>query len=82
MYQNIPNPFENITIIQYYLPRSVRSSHLEIHDLKGNLVHKSRRLKTGYGAEEVDLSSVTKGIYIYSLVIDSNRFASKQMVSE
>ena len=78
--QNIPNPFDQETTIQFYLPLSVGSAQILVNDLSGKL------LKTysvqGSGVREVNMQSaeLAAGTYQYSLLINGKVVDTRQMV--
>ncbi len=37
VYQNIPNPSNGETLINFYIPESVQRAQIAIYDIKGNL---------------------------------------------
>jgi len=77
--QNIPNPVTSTTRIGYYVPDYISSSYIQIQDVFGNIVTKEV-VETGSGELEVDCSRLSKGIYLYSLIVDGNLIDSKRMI--
>lgn len=75
---NIPNPFNNTTMIDYYLPRESEGI-IVISDVFGKQIE---LFKVKSNSNEVlfrkgDLSS---GIYFYKLVVDGKPIATKKMI--
>ncbi len=78
--QNAPNPFQENTLIRYYLPKGFQKASIIITDLSGNMV-KSFSL-SGYGHGQILISGGTMkaGTYIYTLISDGHQVESKRMV--
>lgn len=78
--QNIPNPFNNETVIGYTLPSQVKEASLVVYDLSGKQV--SSFALTGKGKSSISLTSenLAAGIYIYSVIADGKIIDSKRMV--
>ena len=77
---NIPNPFNNTTIIPYYLPQG-SMGFIQIKDMKGELVDEYA-LTPGYNRLEVTLDCFNSGVYLYSIVIDGQVKDTKKMILE
>ena len=77
---DFPNPFDELTIIQYFLPSSAGSGTVEIVNGAGVLV-RSIQL-TGYGNGHIILSTdgFESGSYTYSMVVDGQVIDSKNMM--
>lgn len=76
---NYPNPFNETTIINSFVPESSLTSLIIISDPFGHLIAKYK-LQSGNNTTEVSCKSLSAGIYYYSLEIDGNRLATKKMV--
>ena len=81
LYQNMPNPFSEQTIISYELPERVSSAKIFIHSLDGQLI-KTYSLSTaaGLGYISVDAGMLSPGMYTYSLSVNSRMVDTKRMV--
>jgi len=80
--QNIPNPWNTITVIHYYLPitNSTNNAIIYIYDLQG-LQKKAIKLSdTGYGSVSINSSELAAGMYYYTLVVDKNIIDTKRML--
>ena len=79
LWQNIPNPANGITTIQYEIP-SGGNIHFEMVNVLGekvlNIVQKK---SAGVYTVEIDASKLANGIYYYSLEFDGYRL-TKQMI--
>ena len=81
LYQNMPNPFSEKTIISYELPERVSSAKILIHSLDGLLI-KTYSLSTaaGLGYISVDAGMLSPGMYTYSLSVNNRMVVTKRMV--
>jgi hypothetical protein len=77
--QNAPNPFNQNTVIQYSLPASSRNAQLVVFDMSGHQL-KSYSLSNGSNQVTIDGGSLSSGQYIYSLIVDGKKVASKNMM--
>jgi len=75
--QNIPNPFDELTTINYTLPKTYTKAELYIFDMNGKQ-EKSFALD-GYPVE-LSGQSLEAGLYIYSLVVDGEMIDTKRML--
>lgn len=73
LYQNYPNPFNPSTIIRYALPSESRVV-IRIYNILGEAVREIENSlkKAGYQQVSFDASSLTAGIYIYSIEAHSS----------
>jgi trimeric autotransporter adhesin len=78
--QNIPNPFNNTTKINYTLPQKFTSAEIMITDKNGKTLKAVNVSGSGKGSLNVDASILASGAYQYSLNIDGKLIAAKQMV--
>lgn len=77
--QNAPNPFNQNTTVQYYLPASVHSAQLLVQDMSGHQL-KSYTLTSGANQITIDGSTLSSGQYIYSLIVDGKKVDTKNMI--
>ncbi len=76
--QNVPNPFDNQTVINYVLPDNTRAS-LVIFDMTGKLI-KEIDLRDKKGQVLVQASEIGKGMFLYSLVSNNKEIITKKMI--
>lgn len=80
--QNYPNPFNPSTTIKFGLPIAGNVS-LKIYDMSGrevaNLIN-NERMNAGIVSYNFNGSSLSSGVYFYSLVVDNNLISTKKMV--
>jgi hypothetical protein len=80
--QNIPNPFNHTTTINYTLPQSHNggtSAKIIITDKAGKVLKEINVSGSGKGSVRVDGSTLTGGAYNYSLYVAGKMIDTKQM---
>ena len=75
--QNAPNPVSGTTSIQYSLPEGSSRGQLLLTDALGKTIRAIQL--TSSGVVNVDVSSLSSGVYNYSLVVDGNTLQTKKM---
>ena len=70
LYQNAPNPFNTTTEIKYFLPEGSTNAYIYVFNMQGNLLLTHNLNDNGFGSVLINGSSLTAGMYIYSLVIN------------
>lgn len=78
--QNIPNPFNHSTTINYTLPQQCSNAKIVITDNAGKSLKEINITGKIKGSVTVDASSLSSGTYYYSLYADGKIISSKQMV--
>jgi len=78
--QNIPNPFNQSSSINYYLPKTTQSARIILTDIEGNTL-KTYPLKTqGNGSLQIHKNTLASGTYLYTLWVNQAPIDSKRMV--
>jgi len=77
--QNAPNPFNDNTLIGYYLPPTTGNAQILITDLSGRSI-KTIALNKGAGQVSIPGGSLASGTYIYTLIADGKIVDSKKMI--
>ncbi|NJK98472.1 MAG: T9SS type A sorting domain-containing protein [Bacteroidales bacterium] len=80
LYQNIPNPFDQTTTIEAYLPENTTSAELYIFNMQGIQLKKVAFTQTGKAEILVNASELQAGMYLYTLVVDGKEVDSKRML--
>ncbi len=80
LYQNIPNPFNETTIIKYFLPEDEINAYIYILDLQGAMLMSYKLTQKGFGQVSINASELNAGMYLYTLVIDNNIVETKRMM--
>lgn len=80
--QNMPNPFDNSTVIAYRLMKAANSVKVEIVDFAGRAVISQfeNNMQPGEYTITVDGSKLSKGVYFYSVDVDGFRITKKMIV--
>ena len=78
--QNIPNPFDETTVINYTIPTIESYATVNIYDLQGAQVKNFKISRIGPGEVEIPASELSPGIYIYNLIVDAQVIDTKQMI--
>ena len=78
--QNIPNPFNHSTTINYNLPSLFSSAKIIVTDKAGKVLKQINLSGSGKGTMQVDASTLSSGAYQYSLYVDGKLIGTKQMV--
>jgi len=79
--QNIPNPFNYATTINYTLPQKYSSAQIIIADKTGKVLKEINISGSGKGSLKVDASTLASGVYNYSLYVNRKFISSKQMIA-
>jgi hypothetical protein len=77
--QNIPNPFQNTTTINYGLPNQFTSAKIIVTDKSGKVLKEINISGTGKGSVNIDAATLSSGAYQYSLYVDGRMIDTKQM---
>jgi hypothetical protein len=77
--QNIPNPFDHTTTINYILPQTYSSAKIIVTDKSGKTLKELNINAKGKGSLNIDTSTLASGAYQYSLIVDGRLIDTKQM---
>ena len=78
--QNVPNPFREQTVINFYIPESVKTASIAFYSRSGKLIKKQAIDSRGNGRINVYGHDLSSGMYTYSLIADGQVVATKKMV--
>jgi len=78
--QNIPNPFNRTTILNYVLPQQFSSAKIIIADKSGKALKQINVSGSGKGSLHIDAATLSSGTYQYSFYVDGRLIETKQMV--
>lgn len=76
---NIPNPFNDHTLIPYYMPAEAEKGLIKIFSVEGKLV-KSYEIKQTENMIEVSLDEMEGGVYFYSLEVSGTIIQTRKMI--
>ena len=80
LFQNIPNPFNQSTIIKYSIPSTAKRAMINIISSGGTKMKEfDLKSKAGHSIE-ISGGQLSPGAYIYSLIVDDVLIDSKQMI--
>jgi len=79
--QNIPNPFNQSTVIRYTLPQTCNSAQIVMTNTAGRIVRQIPVSGSGEaGSITIEAGSLSAGIYYYSLYADNRLIDTKKML--
>jgi len=78
--QNVPNPFQEETTINYTLPDNAAKAQMLFYNAQGKLIQSVDLVQTGKEQLNVFASDLSNGIYTYTLVVDGRIIDSKKMI--
>ena len=77
--ESIPNPVKNTAAIYYNNIPANANARLVIYDANGKMLKQITLNKDGSGSVNVDVSSLSAGIYAYSLLLNNKLADTKTM---
>ncbi|CAG0976124.1 MAG: T9SS type A sorting domain-containing protein [Bacteroidetes bacterium] len=80
--QNVPNPFNENTSINYYIPENTGYAQIIFTDMQGRIIKTVDINQTGHGQLKVYAAHLSQGIYQYSIVVDGKIIDTKKMLVE
>ncbi len=78
--QNIPNPFNQNTLINYYIPENSGNAILKVVDMNGRTIKAISLTAKGKGQLTLDTQSLAAGTYLYTLFVDDRLIDTKKML--
>jgi hypothetical protein len=78
--QNVPNPFAEQTIINYFLTDDIGKAQMLFYNAAGKLIQSVNLTEKGKGSLTVFANDLSNGIYTYTLVADGKIVETKKMV--
>ena len=78
--QNYPNPYEDNTMIDYYIPGDASSAEIRFTDVEGKIVKQMIVKSFGKGQIKLKAQDLPVGNYFYSLIVNGELTSTKQMV--
>lgn len=77
--QNRPNPFSEVTTIEYDIPANATNATLDVFNMDGKLMN-SYNLQGGIGTIDIRSNNLSNGIYVYAINIDGANVATNTMI--
>jgi len=78
--QNAPNPFNQKTVINYYLPQNAGNALIMITDMNGKVIKTEKITTKGDGQLTINAGELASGTYQYALALGGRLIDSKKMV--
>jgi hypothetical protein len=78
--QNTPNPFNQNTVINYYLPSNTGNAFIKIMDMNGRIIKTVEATAKGKGQLILQAYELVPGSYQYVLIINGKVIDSKKML--
>lgn len=78
--QNTPNPFDEKTIIHFYIPKGIQGASIKLFNQNGVVLRLFSISGEGPGNIEIEGGTLTTGTYYYSLMVNGRVFDTKTMV--
>ena len=78
--QNQPNPFNQSTVIKFFLPNNVQNAKIQVTSIDGTVLSTVKIQETGKGQVTINASIFPAGTYYYSLLLDGKTVETKRMV--
>ena len=78
--QNVPNPFNQNTVINYYLPSSMPNAVITVRSMNGSTVQSFNISTPGHGQITVNGGTLAPGTYEYDMIVNGKLIDSKKMV--
>ena len=80
--QNVPNPFDNSTVIGYFVPLSYSKANIIISNINGQVLNNINLAQFGQGSITVDKARMATATYLYTLFVDGKKIDSRRMIVE
>lgn len=74
-----PNPANAHTSFTYFIPASEGTARLVIRDMVGNIIS-NIKLTESTGTLKIETSSLSDGVYFYSLMLDEQPYFTRKLV--
>jgi hypothetical protein len=80
LFQNVPNPFDNVTEIRFNLPETVRAASLLVFDMNGKQLRSLDVAGRGMGSIRIAANELSAGMYLYTLIADGQEVGTRRMI--
>lgn len=80
--QNIPNPYNDKTTIEYSIPDNANTAQILFYNANGQLVKRAAITHKGKGQLTVFTKELNAGIYSFALLIDGKIVDTKKMIKQ
>jgi len=79
LFQNNPNPFDQKTNIDYFIPEGTTQASIMVFDANSKIVYSSIIKNAGMGRVILEDQAISQGTYLYSLYVDGKIIDTKKM---
>jgi hypothetical protein len=80
LYQNNPNPVTDKTQIHYFLPENASNAEMIFFNQFGQEIGRTTLTNKGNAVLDVDVLSISAGVYTYSMIVDGRVIDTKQFI--
>lgn len=80
VYQNNPNPFDEITEIKFFIPEQVSEAKLYIYNLSGTELKSISIKERGASSVQINGGELAAGMYLYTIIADGEETETKRMI--
>ncbi len=80
LYQNMPNPFTESTVIRVDVAEGVTTADLYIYNMNGEQITEYPIVERGATSVTIDGGSLNAGMYLYALIADGQVIDTKRMI--
>lgn len=77
---NTPNPFNNYTTIEFFVPKETLKAQMHITNVEGKLLKTINIQQKGVGQIQFQKDNLPAGTYLYTLELDGKAVAGQKMV--
>lgn len=78
--QNKPNPFNQETIIEFFISSESKNAVLYIYDMQGTQIKSYNIQERGNSSVTIHGSEFNPGMYLYTLIVDGQEVDTKRMI--
>jgi len=79
LFQNVPNPFNQSTIINYEISEQISDAQILVFDMSGKLL-RTYTITAAESSIQIDANELVPGMYLYSLVVNNREIDTKKMI--
>jgi len=80
LFQNVPNPFSEQTIIEYDIQENTNNASILVFDMQGTLKKTFHIYQNGNGKIIINGNELIAGMYLYSLIVNNKEIDTKKMI--
>jgi len=77
--QNRPNPFNELTTVEYEIPADTKNAKLDVYSMDGKLMG-TYDIQGGQGKVDILSNSLPSGTYVYAINVDGANVATNLMI--